>query len=96
MQMYRFGKPTKVAKTPGQLRMKIWPQGAYDAAWVAKIDAKTSAIISMKRDTMTDTIGENIKPGSSTVAPATTSKTKKSANPMASWPQTIPTCADAG
>ena len=88
VQLYRFGKPAKVKKTPGQLRMKIWLQGSSDPAWVAKIDAKTSAIISMKRDTMTSTIGENIKPGSSTA--------KKSANPMASWPQTIPTCADAG
>lgn len=115
LQLYRFGKPTKVKKTPGQLRMKLWLQGSSDPAWVAKIDAKTGALVSMKRDTMTDTIGENIKPGSSTVAPATTGTTatakapakttakatpkapaKATSNPMAAWPQTIPTCADAG
>jgi hypothetical protein len=111
LQLYRFGKPAKVKKTPGQLRMKIWIHGSSLPAWVAKIDAKTSAIISMKRDTQTFTIGDTIKPGSSTVAPATTgttatakssakttakASTKTASNPMASWPQTVPTCAEAG
>lgn len=71
LQMYRFGKPMKVKKTPGQLRMKMWIQGSSDPAWVLRIDKKTSALIAMKRDTMTYTIGDTIKAGSSTVKPAT-------------------------
>lgn len=101
LQALRFGKPFKAKKVAGQVKMKIWDVGKSQPAWVARIDVKTAAIVSLKRDRLTSTIGASGDPGSGTVASVKPAKkgakgTTGGANPMATWPSTTPTCPDVG
>lgn len=89
LQVYRFGKPTKVKGKPDQVSMKIWVEASDEPAWTLHVDRKTSTVISGKRDKVTSTLEGDVDATSTT-------KNAKGKNPMGEWPKTVPTCASIG